>query len=121
MSEEGKVVSEVKNGDELIVELSVQGDRAIRNAVLVDLIPGGFDLDWKADENDGSNLQTEFVEQREDRIIIYANVDTDVKKFKYRIKAVAPGKFQVPPAYGENMYKTVESVLTKNNEITITR
>lgn len=121
LNENGDEVNEIKNGEELVVELSVQGDRKIRNAVIVDLLPGGFDLQWKDDEKSKSNLETEYVDQREDRIIVYAKVDTSVKKFYYKIKAIAPGKYIVPPTYGENMYKTVESALTKTDEIKITQ
>lgn len=116
---DGNELKSLKVGEEVMVELSVQGDREIRNAVIVDLLPGGFDLQWQSDDKDKSSLQTEFTDQREDRIIVYSSISTSVRKFYYRIKAVAPGKFKIPPTYAENMYKTIESALTRVDEITV--
>ncbi len=115
----GNKVTQVKNGEEVWVELSVQSDEDIDDLVIVDLIPGGFDLVWKNDSADGISLDTKYIDQREDRVVIYASSKTSVEKFKYKIKAISPGKFQTPPSYGENMYKTIESTLSKTDEIEI--
>jgi uncharacterized repeat protein (TIGR01451 family) len=52
----------------------------------------------------GSTWQPEFVDVREDRVVIYGYADTRVQEFVYRIKASNAGRFAVPPAYGESMY-----------------
>ena len=116
---DGNELKDLKVGDEVMVELSVQGDREIRNAVIVDLLPGGFDLQWQSSESDKSSLQVDYTDQREDRIVVYSSISTSVKKYYYRIKAVTPGKFKIPPTYTENMYKTVESALTRVDEVTV--
>lgn len=52
----------------------------------------------------GSTWQPDFVDVREDRVVIYGHASTNVQEFVYRIKADNAGHFAVPPAYGESMY-----------------
>ena len=125
LNTKGEEVETVQNGDEIYVELKIQADKTIRNAVIVDLLPGGFDLVWNNDNTKSNisefktNFNPDFVDEREDRIVLYTQLDSSTKTFYYTIKAIAPGKFITPPTYGENMYKTKESVLTKYGEIEI--
>lgn len=49
-------------------------------------------------------METQFVETREDRMILYVTVTPDLKEFTYRMKAISKGQFQVPPAFAEGMY-----------------
>ena len=49
-------------------------------------------------------METQFVEAREDRMILYVTVTPDLKEFSYRMKAISKGRFQVPPAFAEGMY-----------------
>ena len=49
-------------------------------------------------------LQTDFIETREDRMILYATITPDLKEFTYKMKAISKGRFQVPPAFAEGMY-----------------
>ena len=49
-------------------------------------------------------LNTDFIDQREDRIVVYATLKPEVTAFDYKIKAVAEGKFRVPSTFAEGMY-----------------
>ncbi|MBK9607277.1 MAG: alpha-2-macroglobulin [Betaproteobacteria bacterium] len=150
----GKAVKSVKLGDELEVHLKFRGvDRkSIDSVVLVDLLPGGFELvldtrvpeasrdltpgqaqqgpgaggQSAADNEEGdegrargqgeprwvapigrgrkSTWQPDYVELREDRVVLYGAIDKDANEFVYRIKATNAGTFVTPPAYGEGMY-----------------
>lgn len=51
-----------------------------------------------------STWQPEYADIREDRVVIYGTATPDVREFVYRIKATNAGRFQVPPAYAEQMY-----------------
>ncbi|MFK2875871.1 alpha-2-macroglobulin [Rhodanobacter hydrolyticus] len=53
---------------------------------------------------DSSTWQPEYADIREDRVVIYGTATPDVREFVYRIKATNAGKFQVAPAYAEQMY-----------------
>ena len=45
-----------------------------------------------------------YADYREDRAVLYVDIDDRVGEVKYRLKAVAAGSFTIPPAYGEAMY-----------------
>ena len=49
-------------------------------------------------------LYTDFIDQREDRIVVYATLTPEVTSFEYKMKAVAEGKFRVPSTFAEGMY-----------------
>ena len=51
-----------------------------------------------------SPLRIDFVDEREDRMIIYATATPDLTEYTYRIKAVNKGKFIIPPCFAEGMY-----------------
>ena len=156
----GKPVKSVKLGDELEVHLKFRGvgRKNIDSVVLVDLLPGGFELvldtrtpeanrdltpeqaqqardnaggtgaEPNEEEGEGregqgephwvtpigggkkSTWQPEYVDLREDRVVLYGTIDKDANEFVYRIKATNAGTFVVPPAYGEGMYdRTVKA------------
>jgi len=50
-------------------------------------------------------LYTDFIDQREDRIVVYATLTPEVTAFEYKMKAVAEGKFRIPSAFAEGMYE----------------
>jgi uncharacterized protein YfaS (alpha-2-macroglobulin family) len=151
----GKPVKTVKLGDELEVHLKFRGigRKSIDSVVLVDLLPGGFELvldtrvpepnrditpeqaqkgteraegqagEENEEEGEGegqgqgephwispigggkkSSWQPDYVDLREDRVVLYGAIDKDANEFVYRIKATNAGTFVTPPAYGEGMY-----------------
>lgn len=57
-----------------------------------------------------STFQPEYVDLREDRVVLYGMVDKEVKTFVYRIKATNTGSFVVPPTFAESMYdRTIQA------------
>jgi len=52
----------------------------------------------------GTHSLLQFGDVREDRVVFYTDVTSDVQEIIYRIKATNAGTFAVPPAYGEAMY-----------------
>jgi len=52
-------------------------------------------------END---WQPNYVDIREDRVVLYGYIPTDAKIYSYRIKSTNEGKFVVPAIYVEGMY-----------------
>ncbi len=49
-------------------------------------------------------LEVNFVDEREDRMILYATVTGDLTEYVYKIKAVNKGLFITPPTFAEGMY-----------------
>jgi len=127
----GKPVTQAELGQEITVRLRLRalGADAIGSIAIIDLLPGGFEpvvqlpppaADSSANEDEadgdssppvptlalpGSTLYTEHVEQREDRIVLYASAGPRVAEFLYKIRPSNPGSFVVPPAYAESMYE----------------
>lgn len=128
----GKPVQSVQLGQTLDVHISLRalGDRAVGDVAVVDILPGGFEIVHQppaesgsaapavmadGDASDaplpmdplaqpGTNMETSYVEPREDRVLIYATANRDVQQFVYRIRATNEGKFTIPPSYAESMY-----------------
>lgn len=53
---------------------------------------------------DASTWQPEFVDIREDRVVLFGSVGDSAQEFVYRIKATNKGTFTIPPAFAESMY-----------------
>ena len=53
-----------------------------------------------------------YADPREDRVVFYGTLTSDVQEVVYRIKATNIGTYKIPPAYGEAMYD--RSVLARS-------
>jgi len=51
-----------------------------------------------------STWQPDFVDIREDRVVLFGSVGYSAQEFVYRIKATNKGKYVIPPAFAESMY-----------------
>ena len=84
----------------------------VPNVAIVDLIPGGFEVDISPEglgnrasrPADNTTWQPDFVDVREDRVILYGTISTQAQTFVYRLKPTNRGSFVVPPLYAEGMY-----------------
>ena len=107
-TESGAGLSSVHLGDTARVHIRLRAiDSEAAQVAVVDLLPAGFDLAPESDGSvalNGSSWTPEFVEPREDRVVFYGSVPTQVVDLFYRIKATAAGEFVVPPAQVEGMY-----------------
>ncbi len=72
---------------------------AVSNAVIVDLMPGGFIAD-----TDSMNGQYDFAQFREDRAVIYATLDRTPSEFTYTAQLGSAGTFAIPAIHAESMY-----------------
>lgn len=66
-----------------------------------------------------STLVPDYVDIREDRVIIYGPVSEEAKEFVYKIRAVNKGNFTVPPSYGESMYDRSVKARSISSKITV--
>ena len=92
----------VSIGDELIVTIRVRSIDNLyhSNIAIVDLLPGGFEVV----RDSLKNIEMDYVDIREDRVIFFGGIGTDSKEIIYRIKATNTGTFIVPPIFGMAMY-----------------
>lgn len=107
----------IQAGDiiEAVITARAHGE-TFENVAIVDLLPGGFDLE--SDTN--SSGEMEFIDRREDRIIAFGTVTPSGKTFRYRMRAVSQGTFIVPPPFAEAMYDPTVKARGVAGEITVT-
>ncbi len=104
---EDKVVTEARLGEELTVHIKIRSldNKYHANIAVVDLLPGGFEVileDRPAIQ--GSVWTPDYVDRREDRVLVFGGIDSDVKEYVYRIKATNVGTYKVPAVFAESMY-----------------
>ena len=123
LDQNGKAVdpTQVKVGDLVIVHLKVDADRRTPDALVVDLLPTGFELenqnlahsvsldDFKVDGVSMKGWQTQnsikHVEYRDDRFVAALDVSKHgYSNLFYLLRAVTPGSYVVPPPMVEDMY-----------------
>ncbi|MBF0432498.1 MAG: alpha-2-macroglobulin family protein, partial [Fibrobacteria bacterium] len=106
-NQNGKKITEAKLGEELRVNLkfrSVSG-KELSDIAIVDLLPAGLEaVPISVRKQKGGSWHPEYVDVREDRLVIFGRVPEKLKTFSYNVRAVNRGRFTVPPLYGESMY-----------------
>ncbi len=78
---------------------------------------------WQAPigETELSNWQPDYVDVRDDRVVLYGTALRDVGTFVYRVRATNAGTFNTPPAYAEGMYETTLQGRGKVGQLEITK
>jgi hypothetical protein len=88
----------------------------VENAVLLDLLPGGFEMALLSPGGDEEEkreaaktgeplpLKPDWIDRREDRMIVFTTLTPEVRRFTYQIRAVNRGSFTLPPVIAEAMY-----------------
>jgi uncharacterized protein YfaS (alpha-2-macroglobulin family) len=133
LDDDGKPLAEIPLGAEVTVSIRARatGRDFIDNVAIVDLLPGGFEAvlqnpaakdraeseedpdDGESEENfarwqdrlkTGGNWTADYVDVREDRVLLYGTLSKDMAEYRYRAKATATGIFNAPPVYAEAMY-----------------
>lgn len=109
----GAAVTQTSIASKLEVVVWVRGtDQQVRSVALVDLLPGGFEVDLASDAlatrsslGGGSDTWApEYVDVREDRVVFYGQVGPQARRFVYRIKPTNRGRYRVPPIFVEGFY-----------------
>jgi alpha-2-macroglobulin len=111
----------LKVGDMLLVRISARSKEVIEDAMIVDHIPAGLEVEnlnlskgARADEFsiDGVNLEAamkdariKHKEYRDDRFVAALRLDGTVTNLFYMLRVVTPGRFQVPATFAEDMYR----------------
>lgn len=98
----GNVVNQAKLGSEIEVHIQIRAldDRYFNNIVIVDLLPGGFEV--VRDSINHSNM--DYADTREDRVVFFGNATPNSKEIVYRIKAINAGHYAIPPIIASSMY-----------------
>ncbi|MEM9102817.1 MAG: alpha-2-macroglobulin [Pseudomonadota bacterium] len=116
-------ISELKQGDLVLVRLIASAEEFTPDGLIVDLLPAGFELENQnlADTSiaindifiEGKSIKKWYnssrvlhQEYRDDRFVAAVELSAryQVQLF-YLVRAVTPGSFNVPPPYIEDMYR----------------
>lgn len=102
----GNQVVSPANGDVLTVRITARAESEnISDCVITDLLPGGFEMyvsNKAAQEQLPQGMK--FINRMEDRMLLFMDLQNEPMTFTYKIRAVSPGKFIVPPTYAQSMY-----------------
>jgi uncharacterized protein YfaS (alpha-2-macroglobulin family) len=127
----------LREGDALIVGVSITAEKAMPDALLVDLLPAGLEIEnfnlgdagqWAAVVVDGIELSdresaadVEHEEFRDDRYVAALSLHAgDTARVFYLVRAVTPGTYNVPPSLVEDMYRPELRGVGKSTPATIT-
>jgi len=114
-------IRQLKTGDQVLVELRVESDEAVNDALVVDLLPAGLEVENQnlassfelSELNVGGERVTELMsmldirhqEFRDDRYVAAVNLHYRGARLFYLARAVTPGSYRIPPTYAESMYR----------------
>ena len=118
-TEKGDPLAEsIAIGDVIEAEIKIRShdNRYIQNVAIVDLLPGGLELE-QGDVKDTGGMEA--VDRREDRVIAFSNIGPNEKTFRYRLRAVSKGTFIVPAPFAEAMYDLTTKAKGRAGTITI--
>ena len=59
------------------------------------------------------------VDRREDRMILFAPLESEPSVFTYRIRAVSRGTFTLPPVQAEDMYRRDVRAFSSGGEVNV--
>ncbi len=96
----------------LEVTLFIQGAEPLTRMAILELIPGGFEIDLseeglasrKSINETPNTWRPQFIDIQEDRIIFFGDIPKDTATFSYRLKPLSRGKYTFAAPYAEGMY-----------------
>jgi hypothetical protein len=126
----------LREGDVLVAMITVESKQAMADALVVDLLPGGLEVEnlnltdasqWENVTIDGTTVsdrasaaEIKFEEYRDDRYVaaVALNEYGPARLF-YMVRAVTPGRFVVPPVSVEDMYRPTLRAFGKRDRETL--
>ncbi|MEN6625907.1 MAG: MG2 domain-containing protein [Candidatus Sumerlaeia bacterium] len=120
------------HGGSYVVELAIGCERNVKNVVVTDLLPAGFEIDnprLNQSERTGivlphDSVQPTHLEIRDERLVLVFNSlgatsGDDRHYYYYLVNAVTPGRFQRPPVVAEAMYDPAVRGSSSQEEIVV--
>ena len=106
LNKDGEIATTIKQGDELTLRLRIRAteQERISNVAIVDLLPGGFEVKRESLQRKTQPWQSDYIDIREDRVVIYKDVTKRMTQITYKVSVTAAGTFTVGPSFAEAMY-----------------
>jgi len=101
-----------RQSDSYVIGFELTCDQEVKNLVVADLIPAGFEIENPRLEPDAiptgpfeGAVTPSYLEIRDDRLVVaFDKLDRGTHKFYYIVRAVTPGTYQYPAVEAECMY-----------------
>lgn len=111
----------IAHGTRVEVTLTVRPAAPMRNIVVVDMLPGGMEIEnprltGGGDDEPSGGIRSEM---RDDRLILFIDFADGPVTYKYLLRAVSRGTFVLPPLAGEGMYAPDIASVTATGKIEI--
>jgi uncharacterized protein YfaS (alpha-2-macroglobulin family) len=119
----GNAIAKVNVGDEFWVRLRVRttNRERVNQIAVVDLLPGGVEPTLERQAGPGSTWTPEYVDRRDDRVVLYGDVTKVAATYVYKVRATNAGTFQCPPAFAEGMYNRQISAMSQAARLEIVK
>jgi uncharacterized protein YfaS (alpha-2-macroglobulin family) len=105
LNDSGDPVTGAEVGDELTVRLRVRSTgRPRSNVAVVDMLPGGFEVQTDTVRNQYHDWYAAYKDVREDRVVVYGSFSDRMTEISYLVKLTSSGDFVVPSAFAGSMY-----------------
>lgn len=120
-SRNGNSMSNFALGDEVYVTVRIRSTKngRINNVAVVDMLPTGFEADITSIRENSSEWKPDYIDIRDDRVILYGTATKDSQSFTYKAKAITKGSFVVPPLFAQAMYENKVKALKPYEKIEI--
>ncbi|MBR0460338.1 MAG: hypothetical protein IJJ26_13985 [Victivallales bacterium] len=106
-----KPLNQIRHGDLVQVTIEITTNSKLPNAVLLDILPGGFEIEdgalatrENATLKGKAFLSPTHQEKRQDRFLFFGDVPKGTHRVGYHLRAVTKGDYLLPPARLEDMY-----------------
>ncbi|MBQ4379317.1 MAG: hypothetical protein II821_09000 [Treponema sp.] len=119
---DGKKIDKVCVGDDVLVKISFRSLKgSLSNIALVDIQAASIEADIESIRSNKYNKTwtADYVDVREDRVVIYGTVTDKVNTFTYKAKAISTGTFTVPPMFAESMYNKDITALSPQKPLVV--
>ena len=113
-NEKGDVHSDTSfaQADSFVIAIEMNCDRPVKNLLIADLIPAGFEIQNPRLEADAvpaasfkNGVTPTYLEVRDDRLVAaFDSLDAGKHMLYYIVRAVTPGHYAYPAVTGECMY-----------------
>jgi len=112
---------QLQSGEKLIVGLQIQADKRLTHAMIVDLLPAGFEIEnqnfvdsYQQTElavngvslsEKMAGLHVKHIEYRADRFVMALDLARGSSTLFYLVRAVSAGTYRIPATFAEDMYR----------------
>lgn len=114
---EGNRISKGNIGDVITTKIfarTLGNTDYLQNVVITDLLTGGFIPETITTSTDNATIET-----REDRILIYTDLNKSGIEIEYKVQLGSVGKFTVPPIQASSMYNPQMKAVGKTGTFTV--